>query len=254
MVLDVDDEHRRAILHERGGGDVLDFAEARVERLHDEFALAEKLVHDERVGAALIAHDDHAQLVTGGFLLAALEHLVRGDEADLSAVEVEMLPPLEQLDLVFRELQRADDVGEGERIRLAADVDEQRAHHRKRERQLQEEARALAGHRRHAHGAAHLLHHVLHDVEADAAAGNVRDRLLHREAGQEQKFQQLRLAQFLCGLGVGQAACDDFLAQPLEIDAVAVVGHDNLQRARAVPGLEVHDALVGFARGAAALG
>ena len=52
QVLGVDDQHRRAVLHQRAGGDVLDLAELRVERLHDQLALAEKPVDDQAVRVA----------------------------------------------------------------------------------------------------------------------------------------------------------------------------------------------------------
>ena len=133
-VLDIDDEHRGAVLHEGGGGDVLDFAEARVERLHDQLAFAEKTINHQRVGAARVADHDHGQLCARRFLFAALQNLVRRHEADLPAVEIEMLPAFEQFDFFPRELQGAHDVGEGERVGFAADVHEQRAHHRERER------------------------------------------------------------------------------------------------------------------------
>ena len=65
QVLGVHDQHRRAVFHERAGGDVLDLAELRVERLHDQLALAEEAVDDQAVRRVLVAHDDHRQLVAG---------------------------------------------------------------------------------------------------------------------------------------------------------------------------------------------
>ena len=77
--------------------------------------------------------------------------------------------------LSLRQLERADDVRERKGVGLAGDLHQQRADDGERHRQLQLKARALARLRRDAHGAAHLLDHVLHDVEADAAAGDVGD-------------------------------------------------------------------------------
>ena len=143
-VLGVDDQHRRAVLHQRAGGDVLDLAELRVERLHDQFALAEKAVDDEAVGVVLVADDDHRQLVAGDGRRVGRQHLARRDQADVPAVELEMLAAFEQLDLVLRQLERADDVGERKGVGLAGDLHQQRADDGERHRQLQLKPRALA--------------------------------------------------------------------------------------------------------------
>ena len=68
-----------------------------------------------------------------------------------------------------------------------------------------------------------LLHHVLHDVEPDAAAGDVGHRALRRETRQEQELQQLGLAESLGGFAVDQASRDDRRAQLLHVHAAAVV-------------------------------
>src|SRR5205085_535615 len=86
QIVRVDDEHRRAILHERPRGDVLDLPELRVERLHDQLALAQKAIHDQAVGVVVVPHDNDGQIVTGGRWRVRGEYLTRGDEADASAV------------------------------------------------------------------------------------------------------------------------------------------------------------------------
>jgi hypothetical protein len=47
QILDVHDQHRRAVVQQRAGRDVLDLAEQRIERLHHQLALAEEAVHDD---------------------------------------------------------------------------------------------------------------------------------------------------------------------------------------------------------------
>ena len=77
-VLDVDDQHRRAVFHQRARGDVLDLAEPRVERLHDQLALAEEPVDDEPVrrwrGSPTTIT---GELAARDLRLAAAEHLLR---------------------------------------------------------------------------------------------------------------------------------------------------------------------------------
>ena len=250
QVFDVHDQHRRTVFHKRAGADVLDLAEARVERLHDQFTLAEKTVRDHPVGAAVVAHDDDRQLVADELGFATFQHLMSSDKADLPAIKVEMLAAFEQLDPLSRQLERADDVSERKGVRLAADIHQQGANDRERERQLQQEARPLAGLRRNADGAAHLLDHVLHDIEPDAAPRNLRDGIFHREAGKEEELQQLGFAQFAGGLSVGEIPLYDRLAQFVQVDAAAVVRHDDLQHTGAVAGFEVHDSFGRLAGGA----
>ena len=83
---------------------------------------------------------------------------MRGDEARAPAVEREMRLPFEHVDIVVRKFERAAHVRERERIRLAADLDEQAADHRQRERQLQHEAHARARFVEDPHRAAHAAH------------------------------------------------------------------------------------------------
>ena len=71
--------------------------------------------------------------------------------------------------------------------------------------------------------ASHRVHHAVHDVQPDPAAGDGRDLLLGREAGEEEEVEQLGLAQPAGHRGLGQPALDDLGAQALEVDAAAVV-------------------------------
>ena len=59
-VVDIGDQHRIAVFHQRAGGDVPDLAEARVERLHDQHALAEKAIDHHAVGLLAVADHDQA--------------------------------------------------------------------------------------------------------------------------------------------------------------------------------------------------
>ena len=107
----------------------------------------------------------------------------------------------------------------------------------------------LPGCERDAHRAAHLLDHVLHHVEADAAAGDLGDRLLHREAGQEQELEQL-------GFARACAAVSALVRLPLD-DGRAQLARGRcrgrrrdtviMQHAGAVARLEAHDAFGGLA-------
>ena len=118
---------------------------------------------------------------------------------------------------------------------------------------MQHEPRALTGLRRDAHGTADLLDHVLHDVETDAAARNLGDRVLHRESGQKQELQELGFTQRARRLTIDQLPFDDDVTRPFQIDAPAVIRDDDLEGTGAVTRLQTYDTLRGLAGRAAFL-
>ncbi len=63
QVLRIHNQHRRSVVHERAGGDVLDFAELRIERLHHQLAFAKEPVDDQTVCLAGATQDDDRQVV-----------------------------------------------------------------------------------------------------------------------------------------------------------------------------------------------
>ena len=174
-VVHIDDQDRRAILHERAGADVLDLSEARVERLHHQFAFAQEAIHHHPVTGRAVAQHDDRQFIFRQLGLVAFKHLMGGEQADLLFAEREMMPAFQGFDPASGQLQSAVDLGQRYGIRLVAHFHQQRAQHGKRERQIQLKAHALAGMAEDADVAANALDHVMNDVKPDAAAGNFRD-------------------------------------------------------------------------------
>ena len=121
----------------------------------------------------------------------------------------------QHFDVLPLQLQGARNLRAGNRVRLAADLDQQGAQHRKRQRQLQLEAHAPAGLCADANVAAHAPDHVLNHVETDAATGDLRDSLLQREARQEKKLEQLGLGQLFRHRRGGESTRHDRLAHAL---------------------------------------
>ena len=103
-VFGIHNQHGRAVFHERTRADVLDLAEMRIERLDDQFALIDQAIHDDAVGLMRIADDDDRKLVTARWRLDRSQHLMRADQTDAAAVELEMLASLERVDLLPRQL------------------------------------------------------------------------------------------------------------------------------------------------------
>src|SRR5205814_1795489 len=90
--------------------------------------------------------------------------------------------------------------------------------------------------------------HILHGIEAHAAARYVGDRALHRKAGQEQELQQLGFTHRAGGFTGREVPRDYGLAHVLQIDTASIVRDDDVQRAGAVTRFDPYEALGGFAR------
>ena len=116
----------------------------------------------------------------------------------------------------------------GHGVDLAADLEQERVLHDGGERQPHGERGAGAGRRRDADGAVHALEGVAHGVEPDAAAGDVVGRDARRDAGLEQRRVERRLVDGRGGLGVDAAGGDERAAHAGEVDALAVIGDDDL--------------------------
>src|SRR5262245_33601159 len=87
----------------------------------------------------------------------------------------------------------------------------------------------------------------MHDIKADTASRNLRDRLFGRESWQKQKFHQLYFRQGSSEVGRGQVGADDLLAQTLQLHAPAIVRDGDGQHAPLMSGFESYGAFLGFA-------
>ena len=107
---------------------------------------------------------------------------------------------LDALDAVLRIVARAHQLDHRklrDRKAIAGALHDQRGDDRERERNLDDEARAVAEHGLHVDHAADLIHVGAHDVHADAAAGNAGHLRRGREARHEDEFLDLRLRHLL---------------------------------------------------------
>ena len=132
-------------------------------------------------------------------------------------------------------------VAQRQRQQAVGHAHHQHAQHGKGQRHGQFQLAAVTQPRLHAQGAAQLGHAGLDHVHADAAAGDVRHRRGGAEAGTEDQFVALGLAQ-AGGLGaVQQALLDRLAAQDVRVHAVAVVADRDHDALAALAGGE-HDA------------
>ena len=254
QIVHVHDEHRRAVGQDGGGADVLELAQSRVERLDDQLALAEEFPDDDPDPPSRFAEDDHGEFVGRRAWRVELQNLVRRDQTDGLPVKREMLAAFQGFDFPARQPEGPGDPRQGERVRLAADLHEQRAQDRERQRQMQRAAGPASGLGSQPDGAAHLAHHGAHHVQADAAPGKLGDVLARGKTGQEEKLDQLFLAHFGGRFVRGQFLAHDGRAEVFKVDALAVISEDDDEHARAVAGFEGQRALGGLAGALAFLG
>ena len=180
--------------------------------------------HRQPDAPPVFAEDDDGQFLRRRRRRVEFEHLVRRDQPDRLPVQREMLPALERFDPVARHLERAGDARQRQGVGFAADLHEQRAHDRERQRQLQRATRAAPGLGRQPHAAAHLAHHGTHHVQPHAPAGKLRHPVTRGEPGQEEKFEQFLLAHPGGGVSGGQPLAHNGSAQVFQVDAAPVVG------------------------------
>ena len=160
---------------------------------------------------------------------------------------------LDALDAMLRIVAHAHQLDHRQlrdREAIAGALHDQRGDDRERQRNLDDEARALAEHRLHVDDAADLIDVGAHDVHADAAAGDARHLRRGREAGREDELLDLRL-RHLVDLGFGdQTAGDRLRLDARGVEAAPVVGDLDDDVAAFVPGGEPDRALLGLAGGA----
>ena len=165
------------------------------------------------------------------------QHLAGFDQPHGLVVHQEVLAAFELPDRRQREDQDAIDPVQREGVRLAGDRHEQGADDRHRDRQLEREPRPRAHLRRDSDEPADRPDHRLHHVEPDATPGDLGHRLLRREAGEEEEFEELGLGHRRGHRRGGEPPLDDLGPEPLRVDPPAVVGQGDLEHPRAVPGL-----------------
>ena len=195
-----------------------------------------------------------------GSLLGAVVHLqqlLEMDQRQQLVAQAQDRRVLDALDAVLGIGLRAHQLDHGElrdREAVAAGLDDQRRDDRERQRDLDGEARALAGHRLHVDGAADLIDVVAHHVHADAAAGDAGHLGGGREAGREDELVDLRFGHLLeLGLGREARSRAPSALMRVGVQAAAVVGDLDDDVAALVIGGEADRALLRLAwrRGAA---
>ena len=93
QVLDVEDQHRAAVVEQRGGEHVGHLAEARIERPYHQLLLAGDIVHFEAEALVLLADHHQGQDFAVMVLVDDLQHLGQRHNADVLAAFKALLGP-----------------------------------------------------------------------------------------------------------------------------------------------------------------
>jgi len=144
-------------------------------------------------------------------------------------------------------LQGPVDAGERQRKGLPADLEQQRAHDREGERQLELEAGAAAWLGSDTDLAPDLLEELAYDIQAHSPSGNLGDGLGEGESGEKEELEELRLTERLQSAGGGKTALGDAALEPLSINAGAIIADLDEEVSGALPGIHMNEALRVFA-------
>ena len=159
---------------------------------------------------------------------------------------------LDALDAVFGIGPRAHQFDHGQlrnRKTVAGGFHDQRGDDGERQRNLDGDAGALAGHRLHVDGAADLVDIGAHHVHADAAPGHAGHACRGGEARRKDEFVDLRFRHLL-QIGLGDEAVRDRLGlDALGIQPAAVVGDADDDVAAFMIGGQANGALLRLAAG-----
>ena len=104
-IIHIHNQHGRAILHQRTRADVFDLAQPGVQRLHNQFAFAEKFVHNQSVTMRALTEDHNRKFRGDRSGPVVSEKLMPGKQPDLLATESEMRTACQYRDCLPLEFQ-----------------------------------------------------------------------------------------------------------------------------------------------------
>ena len=198
------------------------------QRLHHDFLDVGHAVDDDAEAVGADAHHDCELFTVRRIAVAVETHDVAqfdgGNDFLAELQDKRVLNVLDKLVIVLAEADCFDDGRLGKCETLACDLNDECGGDRKRERDTEREAAALALHGRERDRTTNAFDIRAHDVHADAAAGDVRDDLGRREAGLEDEAIDLFLAHGAQVLLGSETLRNHLLLDALDVEALAVVG------------------------------
>src|SRR5260221_129370 len=174
----IEDHDDAAVTQDGIAGEHLDVAQDWRHRLYDNFLGIEHAVdHDAEAVGTHLGHNDECIVANFGLFGFQAQQFTQGDEWQQPVAQAQNRRVFDLLDL---ELSRAggayqfDDADLRDRKAFATTFNDQCRHDRQRQRDFDDEGRALAFRRPHFDGAANLFNIRLDDIHADATAGHAR--------------------------------------------------------------------------------
>ena len=243
----VENQHHLAVAEHGRPRDSREARELRADRLHDDLAVADDLVHADRGALQTALEEQHRDLPRRhGAVHLAQERVQRAQRiavvlpCDLGAGgDLGVRGRLVFLDLL--------DHDRGHRVDRRSRAQHHGLRHRERERQRDREARPSARGRYDLDPAAEGRDLVPHDVETDAAARDLAHLGRGREPGGEDELRELRFREL--DVGRDEPCRHRLLADALEVEARAVVGHGEHHLVAALHRVDRDLADVGLAGG-----
>src|SRR4029077_19373108 len=248
--IQVDQENQAAIRCDGGAGEELDAAQVFTEVFDDDFVLAEDFLdHQADLAAAGVGHD-HAEVAVDGFERRQAEI---GVQADNFGDHVANLG--EQLAAHFFDFVGADaanflDHGERQSKASAAAAHEQRRGNDQGQRDFQGELGPVAARALDVDFAVQCIEIGAHDVQADAAAGELGLCGSGGEAGMEQHLAEIAVGEAVRGFGRNETTLYGAQFHAIVIDAGAIVLDFDVDVIAAMIGAEGNFSLFGFSGGA----
>ena len=249
----IDDHDHRAIAENGIAGEHLDVTQFCRHRLdHDFLGMEHAVDHDAEGLAADLRHHDETVFRIGGDAAVDLQQLLQMHQRQQLVAQPQDRRVLDALDAMFGIGARAHQFDHGElrnRKAVAGGFHDQRGDDGERQRNLDGDAGAFAGHRLHVDGAADLVDIGAHHVHADAAPGHAGHGGRGGEARREDEFVDLRFRHLL-QIGLGDEVVRDRLGlDALGVQPAAVVGDADDDVAAFVIGGEPDGALLRLAGG-----
>src|SRR6185503_8762439 len=206
----------------------VDVTEFRRHRLHDDFFRMEDAVDDDTEPlAADLRHHDEAVLGIGGGAVVDLQELLQMDQRQQLVAQTQHRRVLDALDAVLRVGAGTDQLDHRElrdREAVTGGFDDQRGDDRQRQRDLDGDGGAFAGHRLDVDGATDLVDIGAHHVHADAAAGDRGDGGGGGEAGREDELVDLGFRHLLQFGLADETVLKRLGLDPLGVEPAAIVG------------------------------
>ena len=225
----VEDKGHAAIAHDGRAGIHSEPFQLLTQGLDHDFLGVVDAIDDEAKLPVLGLQDHHADRL-GALRRFQPQHLIEvsnGQQGATPAIYRSTLHMLNVFILLFRgisleadQLQQTD-LGNDEPLPAAGD--DEAGNDGQSKRDLELNGGAFTGPAEDVDNAADLLNMGLHDVHADAAAGNIGHALRRGEPGQEDEVESFAIAELLGLFGPQEPLLSGLLFDPRDVDSRAVV-------------------------------